>query len=116
MFQSTLREERQKGADSMTTATAAKPAKRPKTVRPASAKAARPKLRIRKELLPKTARYAEMNGLEYVCIPVKDFGDWYEDSIDIAVIEAIKDDDEPGTTFEEYLAEMERLDKARAKA
>ncbi len=52
-------------------------------------KASRKPLRIRPELLPDSAKYGAFDGREYVMIPVEDFGDWYEDALDSAVIDHI---------------------------
>lgn len=44
------------------------------------------RLRIREELLPESAKYATIDDVEYVMIPVSDFGEWYEDVEDGAVV------------------------------
>lgn len=52
-------------------------------------------LRIREELLPESAKYATIDGVEYVMIPVTDFGEWYEDVEDGAVVQYARDNPAP---------------------
>ncbi|MCD8140498.1 MAG: hypothetical protein LUE17_12100 [Planctomycetaceae bacterium] len=58
-------------------------------------------LRIREELLPETAKYATFDGTEYVMIPVADFGDWYEDVEDGAIVRYAHDNPSPIIPAEE---------------
>jgi hypothetical protein len=60
-------------------------------------------LRIREELLPDSALYAEIQGGEYVCLPVADFGDWYADARDGEIAEkAVKNESIPPTPFADF--------------
>ena len=94
----------------MTTAIATRKAAAGRTPR-----AAKKKLRIRGELLPETARYADLDGQEYICIPVKDFGGWYEDIEDRLLVEEFeRNDDGVRIPFDEVMARIAR-DKAAAK-
>jgi hypothetical protein len=72
-------------------------------------------LRIRPELLPDSATYGTFSGREYVMIPVEEFGEWYEDVEDGAVVRYTRDNPEPGTPFEEVQAELARGRKAVRK-
>jgi hypothetical protein len=64
--------------------------------------------RIRADLLPESARYAEIDGKECVCIPVADFGDWYEDALDAAVANDRRDADDGGRIpIEEIFARLD---------
>lgn len=63
-------------------------------------------LRIREELLPASAVYGTFAGREYVMIPVEDFGDWYEDTVDMAVAEDRGDDPGPGVPAEQVFAHL----------
>ncbi len=78
-------------------------------------KAIRKALRIRPELLPASARYATIDDNEYVMIPVKDFGGWYEDIEDNAVAEYVRD--VPGSVipFADVEAEIRRGRKGGKK-
>lgn len=67
---------------------------------------ARKPLRIRPELLPESAKYATFDDREYVMIPVADFGDWYEDALDGAVIEHIESLGEPTIPAEKVLSSL----------
>lgn len=73
-----------------TTATHKKPVRKP--------------MRIRPELLPDSATYGTFDGREYVMIPVEDFGDWYEDVEDGAVVAYARDNPEPIVPAEEVKA------------
>ena len=46
-------------------------------------------LRIRPGLLPERAIYANVNGEEHICIPVRDFGEWLENAVDTALCDEI---------------------------
>lgn len=78
-----------------------------KTTKP-SRKATAPKkpLRIRPELLPETATYGNFAGRDYVMIPIVDFGEWYEDTVDGAVADYIDSLNEPGIPDEEMRAKI----------
>ena len=65
-------------------------------------------LRIRPELLPDSAKYGAFDGREYVMIPVEDFGEWYEDVEDGAVVRYARDNPEPCIPLEVIKAEMPR--------
>lgn len=78
-------------------------------------KAAQKPLRIRPELLPDSAKYGTFDGLEYVMIPVADFGEWYEDVEDGAVVRYTRDNPEPGIPFEDVMAEIARERNGRKK-
>lgn len=65
----------------MTTAAKKRPAKKPH--------------RIREELLPESAKYATIDNIEYVMIPVADFGEWYEDVEGGAVVQYARDNPAP---------------------
>lgn len=65
-------------------------------------------LRIRPELLPDSAKYATIDDEEYVMIPVRDFGEWYEDIEDGAIAQYAHDNPEPAISFEELEAEIRR--------
>lgn len=82
----------------------AKTARAPKPKGKAT-KAKKP-LRIREELLPDSATYVTMFDREYIAIPVEDFGDWYEDTVDDAVAEDRKFTDGPPIPFEKAAAEI----------
>ncbi len=71
-------------------------------------RASRKPLRIRPELLPDSAKYATIDGEEYIMIPVRDFGEWYEDVEDGAVVQHVRDNPEPTIPFEELEAEIRR--------
>ena len=64
--------------------------------------------RIRPELLPGTAIYGRFADREYVMIPVEDFGEWYEDTVDGAVADYIERLEEPGIPEENMLAKVRR--------
>lgn len=77
------------------------PAKKPKTpIRSKPTGSTKP-LRIRSELLPESATYGRFADREYVMIPVEDFADWYEDTVDAAVTDYIEELAEPGIPEEE---------------
>lgn len=59
------------------------------------------KKRIRPELLPDTARYLTIDDQDYVMIPVADFGEWYEDTVDSAIAEDRRQDDASAIPLEE---------------
>ena len=59
------------------------------TITASRKKAPKKPLRIRPELLPDSAKYGTFDGREYVMIPVEDFGEWYEDVEDGAVVEYV---------------------------
>ncbi len=61
----------------------------------AKKRSAKKPLRIREELLPESAKYATIDGIEYVMIPVADFGEWYEDVEDGAVVQYARDNPAP---------------------
>ncbi len=63
-------------------------------------------LRIRPELLPDSVKYGTFDGREYVMIPVEDFGDWYEDALDGAVVDHVESLGEEGIPAEKALAEL----------
>ncbi len=63
-------------------------------------------LRIREELLPDSARYLTLDNVEYVMIPVAEFGDWYEDAIDSALVHEYGYDDEPAIPWEDVKKEL----------
>ncbi len=63
-------------------------------------------LRIRRELLPDSAKYGTFDGREYIMIPVEDFGDWYEDSLDSAVVDHVESLGEDGIPAEQVLANL----------
>ncbi len=71
------------------------------------------KLRIREELLPDSARYITIDDIEYVAMPVADFGEWYEDAIDLAVAE--DRDLDPGSAIpaEQVFARLPKGPKAK---
>jgi hypothetical protein len=71
-------------------------------------RATRKPLRIRPELLPGSARYVTLDDDEYVMIPVRDFGDWYEDIEDNAVAEYAKDVPGSAIPLEDVEAEIQR--------
>lgn len=78
-------------------------------------KAPRKPLRIRPELLPNSAKYGTFDGREYVMIPVEDFGEWYEDIEDGAVVEYARDNPEPLVPAEEVRAGLGRGRRGAAK-
>lgn len=95
----------------MTTATKSKtPAKRTaKTGKAASRKKAASKpLRIREELLPDSVRYISIDGIEYVALPVADFGDWYEELSDSIAADCADEEPGPSIPLDEVFAETER--------
>ncbi len=64
-------------------------------------------LRIREELPPESAKYAAIDRIEYVMIPVADFGNWYEDiEANIIAEERRQFDDGPAIPIEDILAEI----------
>ncbi len=69
-------------------------------------KATRKPLRIRPELLPDSAKYGTFDGREYIMIPVEDFGHWYEDALDGAVIDHIDSLGETTIPSEKALADL----------
>ncbi len=69
-------------------------------------KTMRKPLRIHPELLPDSAKYGTFDGRDYVMIPVEDFGDWYEDALDGAVIEYVESLGEEGIPAETVMAEF----------
>ncbi|MCD8350073.1 MAG: hypothetical protein LUC93_05605 [Planctomycetaceae bacterium] len=77
-----------------------------------SGKAAKP-LRIREELLPDSATYITVADRRYVAIPVEDFGDWYEDALDLAVAEDREQDAGPCIPAEEVFAHLDKPPKAK---
>lgn len=86
----------------MTTATK----KRPATKKP---------LRIRPELLPESAKYGSFDGREYIMIPVEEFGDWYEDIQDGAIIQDRRENNnEQLVSLDEFLAELGTDEKQKA--
>ncbi len=69
-------------------------------------KAVRKSLRIRPELLPDSVKYGTFDGREYVMIPVEDFGEWYEDALDGAVIDHIDSLGETAVPAEKVLSDL----------
>ncbi len=66
-------------------------------------------LRIREEFLPESAKYATIDSVEYVMIPVADFGEWYEDVEDGAVVRYAHDNPEslvPAAQVKEKIASL----------
>lgn len=63
-------------------------------------------LRIREELLPASARYIIIDDVEYIAMPVAEFGDWYEDALDGAVLDDREQDSDPAVPFEQAMAEI----------
>ncbi len=84
------------------------------TTTTAGKKSPRKPLRIRPELLPKSAIYGTFAEQEYVMIPVEDFGDWYEEIVDNAAAKTVRDCDCPTVPFEEVAAEL-RADRKGGK-
>ena len=75
-------------------------------------KSSRKPLRIRQELLPDSAKYGTFDGLEYVMIPVEDFGGWYEDIEDRLALEEARSDPSPGISLDELLKKAGRTRRA----
>lgn len=69
-------------------------------------KALKKPLRIRSELLPESARYITIDDVEYVALPVVEFGDWYEDTLDGAVADYVESLGEPAIPAEKVLADL----------
>lgn len=69
-------------------------------------KTVRKPLRIRPELLPDSAKYGTFDGREYVMIPVEEFGDWYEDALDGAVVDHIESLGETAVPAESVLSTL----------
>jgi hypothetical protein len=76
-------------------------------------KTARKPLRIRPELLPDSAKYATFDDEEYVMIPVRDFGDWFEDIEDMLSIEDARNNPAPGISLEELVKKAHRPRKGK---
>ncbi len=74
-------------------------------------KTPRKPLRIRPELLPDSAKYATIDSEEYVMIPVRDFGEWYEDVVDGAVAQYAFDNPEPLVPSEQVKKAAAMLDR-----
>lgn len=72
-------------------------------------------LRIRDELLPGSAKYATIDDVEYVMIPVADFGDWYEDVEDGAVVRHSLDNPAPLIPAMEVKAKVQRQQRNAKK-
>ncbi len=70
------------------------------------------RLRIREELLPGSARYITIDDIEYVAMPVADFGEWYEDTVDLAVAEDRDLDPDPCVPAEQVFARLPGSGKA----
>ncbi len=70
-------------------------------------------LRIREELLPDSARYITIDDIEYVAMPVADFGEWYEDTVDLAVAEDRDRDPGPCVPAEQVFAHLPKAPKAK---
>ncbi len=70
-------------------------------------------LRIREELLPDSARYITIDDIEYVAMPVTDFGEWYEDTVDLAVAEDRDCDPGPCVPAEKVFAHLGKPPKAK---
>ncbi len=97
----------------MTTTLAKKRA--PKRIATRARKPSRPEkpLRIREELLPDSARYITIDDIEYVAVPVADFGEWYEDTVDLAVAEDRDLDPAPPVPAEQVFAHLPKSLKAK---
>lgn len=85
----------------MTTATKKRTAKKP--------------LRIRDELLPESAKYATIDDVEYVMIPVADFGEWYEDVEDGAVVQYARENPAPLISSDQVKAKIARHRRSAKK-
>lgn len=72
-------------------------------------------LRIRPELLPDSAKYATIDDEEYVMIPVRDFGEWYEDVEDGVLAQHALDNPEPLIPAEQVRAAMSMRNRRLAK-
>lgn len=72
-------------------------------------------LRIRPELLPDSAKYATIDDEEYVMIPVRDFGEWYEDVEDGVLAQHALDNPEPLIPAEQVKAAMAMRNRRLAK-
>lgn len=69
-------------------------------------------LRIREELLPDSARYITIDDIEYVAMPVAHFGEWYEDTVDMAVADDRSRDPAPCVPMEQVFAHLSKSRKA----
>ncbi len=65
-------------------------------------------LRIREELLPESAVYGTFADREYIMIPVEDFGEWYEDIEDGAVVQYTQDNPTPLISAEQVKEKIAR--------
>ncbi len=63
-------------------------------------------LRVKPEFLPDSATYGTFAGREYVMIPVEDFGEWYEDALDGAVVDHIRSCGEEAIPADEVYASL----------
>lgn len=72
-------------------------------------KATKKPLRIRPEILPESVKYITIDDIEYVAMPVKDFGDWYEDVEDGAVVRYAHENPEPLVPADEVKADLKRV-------
>lgn len=83
-----------------------------KTARISKPKPKKP-LRIREELLPRSARYITIDDIEYVAMPVADFGEWYEDVELGAVLDDRQKNAESTVPFDQAVKEIKASRKAK---
>lgn len=70
-------------------------------------------LRIREEFLPKSARYITIDDIEYVAMPVADFGEWFEEVELGAVLDDRKKDTAPAIPFDQAVEEIKASRKTK---